>query len=109
MSFDSLSWEMVRDLADLVLFVQLYRKSTLSSDSSYPCQRLPRARRINRLSLMRRLPSRWFSSSMETSSRIGLWTELIRSSSGGTSITFETRSCYLVLVNLLAMGLTAQS
>lgn len=79
-----------RDHADLVLFVQLYRKSTLSSGSRCPCQRRLRARRISRRSLMRKLPSRWFSSSTETSSRIGLWTELIRSSSGGTSITFET-------------------
>lgn len=79
-----------RDYADLVLFEQLYRKSTLSSGSRCPCQRHLRARRTSRLSLMRKLPSRWFSSSMETSSRIGLWIELIRSSSGGILITFET-------------------
>lgn len=75
--------------ADLVLFVQLYRRSTLSSGSQCLCQRRLRACRIRRLNLMQKLPCRWFSSCMETSSRIGLWTELIRSSSGGMSITFE--------------------
>jgi hypothetical protein len=72
------------------LLVQLYRRNTLSSVSRYLCQHRPTERRMSRPSLRQLLPSRWFLSCMETSLRIGLWTELTRSSNGGTLITFET-------------------